>query len=177
MGLSTSIKERVAAELEAIYKRNGALEPVAVVDWAAKHRESALHSRFEWDNGKAGHAYRLWQAREMIVEVEAIYPDGKVRQVYVSPVECRKKGGGYMALVEVLSDTERKQRFVEQALADYRRVGEKYEDLKELAGVRRAVDRATAVARRKTMKVSDTARTAHAKRALAAKEARRRIRA
>jgi len=140
----TSASKRLAAavaigeELAAIYSKRGGLRPEVVVAWAREHPGSALHGRFVWDDTKAAHAYRLWQARDLITEVEVTYPDGKVRQVYVSPVEARGRTG-YSALVDVLSDSDRRESFLAQALAEYERVGAKYQDLLELAEIRAVV--------------------------------------
>ena len=43
----------------------GRITPEKVVD-AAKDPESVLHSEFEWDDAKAGYAYRLSQARQLL---------------------------------------------------------------------------------------------------------------
>ena len=142
-----TIRERIGTELAALYKTHGGLTPQGVVKWARANKSSALHSRFEWDNSKAAEQYRLWQARELIVEVEAIYPDGKKRQVYVSPLSVRGTVG-YQTLVGVLSHTERRAEFLAQALDEYQRVGAKFLDLQELAGVRAAVDAASRRAHR-----------------------------
>jgi hypothetical protein len=139
---SKRLAAAVAAELAGIYKRDKGLNPAAVVAWAERNPDSALHSRFLWDDTAAARAYRLWQAREIITEVEVIYPDGKVRQVYVSPVQARGDTG-YATLVEVLNDKDRREMFLAQALAEFERVAAKYADLKELAGIRRAVTAAT----------------------------------
>ena len=133
----------IGAELEAIYARDGGLSPEKVVEWAAENPESDLHSRFTWDDSLAAHQHRLWQARKIITEVTVIYPDKKTRQVYVSIVESRGNVG-YESLVSVMSDKQKRDRFLSQALADYERVGEKYEDLRELAGIRAAVKRVAA---------------------------------
>jgi hypothetical protein len=74
----------------------------------------------------------------LITEVEVSYPDGKVRQVYVSPVENRG-ADGYASLVDILGDKERRAAYLAQALAEYERAGDRYSDLEELAGVRVAV--------------------------------------
>ncbi len=66
-----------------------------------------------------------------------------MRQVYVSPVESRGKGG-YSALVDVLSDAQQRAAFLAQALAEYQRVGDRYADIKELSQVRAAVARVAA---------------------------------
>lgn len=131
-------RERIAAELAALAHR-GRLNPRRVVDWARTHGRSVIHGCFQWDNTKAAEQYRLWQARELIVSVEVVYPDGRTRQVYVSPVVSRKSSGGYRRLVDVLSKAGQREQFLQQALADLERVCQKYEDLTELAGVRAAV--------------------------------------
>jgi len=131
-------RERIAAELAALAKR-GRLVPARVVKWARGHRGSALHSCFEWSDTKAAEQYRVWQARELIVSVEVTYPDGKKRQVYVSPVHARVAREGYHRLVDVMSDDEKRWRYLEQALDELERVCARYEDLCELGGVRAAV--------------------------------------
>jgi hypothetical protein len=130
----------IDAELAALYHAHGALNPHLVVEWARSHKTSTLHARFEWDDGVAAEKYREWQARKIITEVEVVYPDRKVRQVYVSPVQRRRgDDGGYRALVDVLSNDEERELFLQQALDEYERVGAKYTDLRELCGVRDAV--------------------------------------
>lgn len=134
----------VATELQALYQQNGGLKPEIVVRWARLHRRSALHRRFQWDNTKAAQEYRLWQARNLITEVRVVYPDRKMRQVYVSPVQNRKgdRATGYEALVDVLNNARKRARFLSQALAEYERINEKYVDLTELADVFAAIRRA-----------------------------------
>lgn len=137
-----AIRERVASELATLCKEHGGLRPERIHGWAKSHKDSAIHGRLQWDDSKAGYQYRLWQIRQLIVEVRVIYPDNKPRQVYVSPVKERGKDGtGYQPLVDVMSDEEKRAAFLMQALAEYKRVGEKYKDLQELAGVRAAVAR------------------------------------
>lgn len=132
----------VAAELAEIYRVDGKLDPYRVVDWAKAHPKSALHKRFDWDDSSAAHKYRIWMARSLIIEVEAVYPDKKVRRMYVSLRECHKGDGEgkYTSLVEVMNDSEKRARYLAQALTEYRRVGAKYEDLRELDAVRLAVE-------------------------------------
>jgi macrodomain Ter protein organizer (MatP/YcbG family) len=131
----------IKTELEALYKAHGVLNPRTVVQWARNHASSALHARFTWDNSIAAERYREWQARELITEVTVIYPDKKERPVFVSRVENRGPAGGYESLVDVMSDAEKRAAYLAQALDEYKRVGAKYSDLKELSGVRAAVDR------------------------------------
>lgn len=140
MNQRIKIAKRYAEELHALYEEHGSLSPAVVVAWAKDHPESALHGRFQWDDTKAAHEHRLWQARQVITEVRVEYAPSKTHQVYVSPIEERRDG--YVALVDVLSDEQRRARFLAQALTDYQRLGEKYAELTELAGIRAAVERA-----------------------------------
>jgi hypothetical protein len=65
-------------------------------------------SWFEWNDGKAGEAYREIQAREFVqglkVKFEVVQTEPKVASIivrdapaYISPVENRRSGGGYHA--------------------------------------------------------------------------------
>ena len=127
------------AELAALYKKYGGIVPARVVSWAKAHPGSELHSRFCWDDTQAAERYRLWQARELITEVEVEYSDGTTRQIYVSPMSSRGRGG-YSALVDVMSNARSRAAFLSEALVEYERVGARYRDLMELARVRRAVN-------------------------------------
>lgn len=127
------LRERVADELAALGKRGG-LDPKRVVSWAREHPESALHGQFQWDDSRAAEAFRIWQARKLIVSVEVVYHDGERRQVWVSPVPSRGRGG-YRQLVDVLSEEESRAQFLAQALEELTRLHSKYADLHELAGV------------------------------------------
>lgn len=130
---------QIADELTVLYgKFGGSLDPAKVVMWAKNHPQSALYSRFEWDDNKAAHRHRLWQARELITEVEVVYPDGKTHQVYVSPVMLRG-AGGYKALADVLSNQELRDQYLKQAFDELARLQERYRDLKELAAIWNAV--------------------------------------
>lgn len=128
----------LADELASLYKLQGSLNPAAVVEWAKDNDESELHSRFDWDDTSAAGKYRLWQARDIIASVTIEHAPGKSHKVYVSPVEMRGDGG-YVSMVDVMNDDELRARFLAQALAEYERIGLRYEHIRELAKVRAAV--------------------------------------
>ncbi len=151
------MKKTIEAELESIRKHNRCiLRPRAVVDFA-RDPKTALHAKFQWDDGKAADEYRLWQAREIIsVAVRVIGNDPKPIRTYVSLVDDRaRKGGGYRALVDVLSDTQLRKRMIAQALAEYTALGEKYERLKELQPIRKAVQQVSKRTISKPVKVKE----------------------
>ena len=56
----------VSEELDLISRKNGGVVlPEAVVEFA-KDPETALHSRFDWDDSEAAAKWRLVQARQVI---------------------------------------------------------------------------------------------------------------
>lgn len=120
-------------------QHHGILRPENVVAFA-KDEASALHSKFEWNNTKAGHEYRLWQARELIAVVKVRIPEtnGEYRAFVSLQADREKKGGGYRSLVTVLSEKNRRQQFLQEALAEFDRWQQKYESLVELAEIFKA---------------------------------------
>ena len=74
---------QVATVLDELNQANGHLTPYIVLAEAADE-QSPLHSVFEWDNAKAGHQHRLWQARQLIRSVKIERPDGKPMPKYIS---------------------------------------------------------------------------------------------
>ncbi len=141
---------QVEKELQGIRKRcRGALRPADVVAWAAKHPKSALHERFDWDDTEAAHKYRLWQARKVITRVTIVPRNNTKIRAFVSLTEDRGDGVGYRSVVEVLSDDERRERLLAQALAEFRRVRAKYHTLKELAEVDKAIAKVEKAAKKR----------------------------
>ena len=128
-------------ELEKIRTDNGGLlDPHAVVA-EAQSDESALHEYFEWDNTKAGHAYRIWQARKLIscVVIETIGNNERVT-AYVSLKEDRGNGG-YRSITDILSDDELKAKMLNQALDDLEHWRSKYQAIKKLSPIFKAYDK------------------------------------
>jgi len=126
----------VQQELIRIKDQNGGvLRPETVVE-KARDIKSPLHPRFEWDNTKAAHEYRLWQARKLIaVHVEVIGSSRKESRVYVALSSDKPDGGGYRTLVDVLNDKEMRATLLQDAYDDMKRFEQKYSRLKELVTV------------------------------------------
>lgn len=125
-------------------KRGALLKPEEVVQEARDPR-SPLHPKFEWRDGKAAQKYRLWQARQLIEQVDVeIVSSGTVTQTvpaFVSLEVDRKKGGGYRSTVEVLSNRQLRAHRLKQAIAELDRWCTQYRDLNELSGVIKARER------------------------------------
>ena len=115
---------------------------------AAEPKSSPLHSRFEWDNSKAGHQYRIWQARQLIrVSVEVRLGMDEPTSVFVSLTQDRLPasrglddfGGGYRIMADVMSDKPMREQLLVDALAELETFRDKYKTLKELAVVFSAI--------------------------------------
>ena len=136
-------KKAIQTELAKVTKdHGGVLKPIHVIE-EARNSRSALHSHFEWSDTIAAHQYRVWQAEKLIrLTVDVLpYSDGQPRRVYVSLVEDRNTPqGGYRPLLEVMRDPERRAALLRQAYAEFRRVRNTYQDLKELGPVIAAID-------------------------------------
>jgi hypothetical protein len=57
--------ERIVEELKKIAGKSGRTTPAAIVE-AAKPANHPLHLKFEWDDSKAGHKYRISQAQALL---------------------------------------------------------------------------------------------------------------
>lgn len=121
-------------------ENDGLLLPEQVVE-AARPPASPLHSRFEWNNGKAAEKYRIWQARQLLrVCVETIPQSKEPVEVFVSLSRDRKEGG-YRIQTEVLSDAEMRRALLSDALSELELFREKYARLRELSLVFQAIRR------------------------------------
>jgi len=133
-------KRSIVGELETIRKRGGGiLRPVEVVAFARK-KTTALHDRFEWDDSVAAERFRLEQARHLIrCTVRMINDDSPPIHAYVSLEDDRKGGDSYRALVDVMSDTELREKLLEQALREADAWRDRYERFTELSPIVKAI--------------------------------------
>jgi hypothetical protein len=75
-------ESKIAAALGEI-AQGQPLTPDAVVE-VATDPDHVLHDSFEWDDGAAGHSYRVWQARHLIRGVKIVTPEGQRTSRFVS---------------------------------------------------------------------------------------------
>jgi len=138
----------IQKELEAIRKANhGMISPEKVVEFAS-NPDTALHGKFTWDNGKAAHEYRLWQARTLI-RVQVAYlpqsPGVPVRAFVSLSTERNSKTGGYRPIQFVLKTKPLREQMLIDALAELEAIRRKYSTLKALAPVFAAMDNVIAL--------------------------------
>jgi hypothetical protein len=97
----TSRMEKIKVELDIIAKKNrGRLAAEKVLD-EAKSPRHPLHSEFEWNDKKAGHKYRLEQARELIrlVTISFVHHSVKIcAPYYVKSPHVPANQQGHVAL-------------------------------------------------------------------------------
>lgn len=141
--------ETAREELLYLAKRNdGVLNPQDVVTFAS-NPQTHLHSKFTWDDTIAAQKYRLWQARHIIkLELEIVRNgDEEVGEtnLFVSLTDERVAGGGYRLATQVLTDADRRQRLLNDALQELNRIKVKYQNIKELAGVFKEIEKLQAV--------------------------------
>jgi hypothetical protein len=102
-------KEIVAKRLAEIAGRNnGSLTPDLVVK-DAEDSSSPLHELFEWDDGIAGHKYRIEQARQVITSVRVVITTEHkaVSTVYyVRDPEAESTEQGYVSIDKLKSDSD-----------------------------------------------------------------------
>ena len=128
-------------ELEAIRHQNGGiLRPGDIVDFA-RDENTALHSRFEWDDNAAAVQYRLEQARRIVRVTVVVLPNhNKSVNAYVSLTSDRQNGDSYRHIGDVLADPLARQHLIRQALDEAEAWRKRHADLVELAEIFDAID-------------------------------------
>lgn len=108
------------------------LKPEAVVE-AARAKSSPLHSKFEWDDTKAAHKYRLQQAAELIRVVTVQLDNaGNTGPMYISLSTDRISGAGYRATIDVLNDKQMLAIMIKDARSDMETFTKRYDRLRLL---------------------------------------------
>lgn len=120
-GLTKQRAVAIRSELEKLGAET-LLTPETVVD-AARNPRSPLHDQFEWDDGAAGEAYRLQQARALIkrVRVDVVRAD---QTVIKAPVFVRSPDGepGYALTQTVAVSIMDRRQVVLMALGQCRTI-------------------------------------------------------
>ena len=97
--------------LDAIHERHGKLTPELVVAEARANRSTVgkyLHSKFEWDDRKAGEKWRQTQAAELIRSARVVYreatEDEEARSVRAFHAVRGTDGNSYEPIAEIVED-------------------------------------------------------------------------
>lgn len=112
------MSEEVVQRLRELENQFGEITPNIVLRDARK-KSSPLHEHFEWNNQKAGHAYRVEQARVLIRSVRVIIHDQthEIRAIaYVRNPDCDPTHQGYVSTVRVRGNKSKSLRIVAREL-------------------------------------------------------------
>jgi hypothetical protein len=143
-------KRRITAEIKKELDRIQAQSKTGRLHWqdvvsAARNKTNVLHGYFDFDKERAMEAYLQQQAEDLIGRYATVIitNDGdKVRtRNYVSLSIDRQSGGGYRAIVDVLSDEDLKAQLLADAFADLAAFKERYKKLQELGEVFEAIQK------------------------------------
>jgi hypothetical protein len=141
--------QKAGEELERIREENGGqVTPRKVVE-ESKPTEAPLHPCFEWNNKRAAELYRDEQARCVVRSVRIIpEPDQAGKQdpvlAYVRVKvkdEEEKTQSFYMSTAHVMSDQELRKQAIKECLALLNGIQRRYDHLKELREIWRAIER------------------------------------
>jgi len=126
----------------------------------SRRKSSPLHRYFEWDNKAAADNWRIHQAEYLIRAVELVWveeDDDNAAEVAtrafvnVPPGENDDEDSpvGYQNIIEAMSDEERRQRIIAQALKDLEQWRVRYAHLVEVGEIIAATKKVERKLRRK----------------------------
>lgn len=128
----------IEQELNQIYQQHGSLTPELIVD-VARDKKHPLHDRFEWDDRKAGEAWRREQASSMIRSVQVTWTTDdsceKVRRYHHIPLP---EGSGYRDISDIQGDEFQAKLVLAVAEREWKRLHSKYATLSEFLALVRA---------------------------------------
>ena len=136
--------QKAGKELARIERSSGILTPELVLERAAL-TTNPLHTHFEWDDSKAGHAYRLTQAGELIrsITVETsrsnVLPSQPVR-AFVNVEEAGSRH--YTGTARAMGSKELRAQVLAKAWRDLEAWRQRYAELSELSRIFEAIDQA-----------------------------------
>ena len=157
--------QAIGEAITKLHARDGGISPEAVIN-DARPEKSPMHKEFTWSDAVAGAAWRIHEAQHLIRSVSIIVtePDESVREVRAFigiPAAETSKGDEdtgertersngrrtYYPRVSIMSDEEKHQAAVCEALRDLDASYRRYHELIELKGVWEAIERAKKMVR------------------------------
>lgn len=120
-------------------KHGGKVTPEQIVAFA-ENPETALHSRFCWDDNEAAKRFRILQAERILRVTVFVEPrTEKTVRVFLSLPDDRAKSGAYRRTVDVLSDAQMRRQMLNAAIAELAAFQKKYAAFQELSAVFAAI--------------------------------------
>lgn len=134
--------QAVGERLALLSKKHGGKVTPRIVLADARSKHSPLHGCFEWNNNKAAEAYRLRQAGAVIAAVVVVLPE---RQEDQRPVRAyvhvdQGERGRFVPIAKAMSSAALRKKVLNEAWAELEEWRRRYEELRELGRVFRAMD-------------------------------------
>lgn len=147
--------------LNTIRKKNKGKLTKDVVVAAAASKEHVLHAFFEWNDSIAAMEHRRLQAGKLLRSIEVVYeelPESSTRAFEVQSLSAADAGKTeYAPTVEVLSNTESRDRLIAEAIRFAMQFRRRFGHLRELDNVLSAIDEFIDEAEKKTLDMSPEA--------------------
>lgn len=107
---------------------------------ASEPEDAPLHNEFEWDNDIAADNYRHIQAGNIIRNLEIVCKEQEPTRAFMTIERRVAHNSSYEPTVEILSDEDKRDKLLEQALMELEWFKRKYDGIKALAAVFEAID-------------------------------------
>ena len=139
----------VAGELSALEESRGGLNPELLVEYAASHPDSELHSCFEWNDSVAATKHRITQAAYILRSVAIVRKDdprGTQVRMFVNIERTEDSPSKYVNTQKAMADEEMREIVLGRVEHELKSIRRKHRDLHELATVWSSIDRLESVA-------------------------------
>lgn len=137
-----AITDAIRIAIQAV-ESDGRLTPDAVVA-AASDPQSPLHNRFEWDDSKAAHQFRLEQARTLIRGVKMLVTtETRTLSTVCYVHDPAADGQGYVSVQQLRAEPENAREALRTEFARAASCLQRAEDLAEAFGMREVVAQAS----------------------------------
>lgn len=147
----TRFSDADARKIEKILKANfphGELTPPQVLAFA-RPKSSPIHEYFDWDDSEAAESWRFHQARQLITCI-VVEIRGTQYRKYTAPVYIEEtKKRSYVEINVARSSPEIWEQVLQRALNELELWKAKYEHLKELKPIMKAIDKELKNAKKK----------------------------
>lgn len=127
--------------LERIRKKRGVIRPIDVVEEAANPKHP-LHDYFEWDDSRAAHQHRVWQARHLLNVIVVIKDEDTEENPLTVKAFVNIKSDSdqyYVGIVQAMSDEATREQVIAQAMKELATFRSKYASIKEFAALFQAM--------------------------------------
>lgn len=133
------VDPQVAGEVCEELNKTVGLTPSTLLE-ASTPEDAPLHNEFEWQDDIAAVKYREEQARHLINNLRIVTEETEPVKAFV-PLEVKiGEHSNYEPVLEVLQEDEKREKLLARAKWELSIFKEKYENLKELDGVIKAID-------------------------------------